>query len=227
VFAPSDSAPVSVTLSPQASKVVVGFVTFTNAGVVSAISTSAQSVPYGSNYTLRVDVENAAGTPCQNVGTGTVAFICPTGKITLLDNGSALNDFPNAQATNATNVANLNDRGFIEDQPIQLSVGTHPITATYTAAATSSYTSQASSNTLSVTITAGDNDHRCNLQRSQHRVGRDCDVDCRGEHEQQFCRGTERNGAIPERQHEPWNRRRDVQVNRGNKHDFRVFALQH
>jgi Pro-kumamolisin, activation domain/Bacterial Ig-like domain (group 3) len=153
VFAPSDSAPVSVTLSPQASKVVVGFVTFTNAGVVSAISTSAQSVPYGSNYTLRVDVENAAGTPCQNVSTGAVAFICPTGKITLLDNGSALNDFPNAQATNATNMANLNDRGFIEDQPIQLSVGTHPITATYTAAATSSYTSQASSNTLSVSIT--------------------------------------------------------------------------
>jgi hypothetical protein len=152
VFAPSDSAPVSVTLSQQASKVVVSFVTFTNAAV-SAISTSAQSVPYGSNYTLRVDVENAAGTPCQNVSTGTVAFICPTGKITLLDNGSALNDFPNAQATNATNVANLNDRGFIEDQPIQLSVGTHPITATYTAAATSSYTSQASSNTLSVAIT--------------------------------------------------------------------------
>ncbi len=153
VFGPSDSAPASVTLSPQASKVVVSFVTFTNAGVVSAISASAQSVPYGSNYTLRVDVENAAGTPCQNVSTGTASFICPTGKITLLDSGSALNDFPNAQATNATNVANLNDRGFIEDQPIQLSVGTHPITATYTAAATSSYTSQASSNTLSVTIT--------------------------------------------------------------------------
>jgi hypothetical protein len=47
----------------------------------------------------------------------------------------------------------LNNRGFIEDQPIQLSVGAHPITATYTAAATSSYTSQASSNALSVTIT--------------------------------------------------------------------------
>jgi hypothetical protein len=128
-------------------------VTFTSTGAVSAISTSAQSVQYGSNYTLRVDVENASGTLCQNLSTGAVNFVCPTGTINLLDGGSALKDFPNAQTANATNVANLNDRGFVEDQPIQLGVGSHPITATYTAAAGSSYTSQASSNTLSVTIT--------------------------------------------------------------------------
>jgi hypothetical protein len=47
----------------------------------------------------------------------------------------------------------LNDRGFAEDQPIQLPAGAHTITATYAADATSSYTSQASSNSLSVTIT--------------------------------------------------------------------------
>jgi subtilase family serine protease len=152
-YAPSDSTPVSVNIATQASKVVVSFVTFTSTGAVSAISTSAQSVQYGSNYTLRVDVENASGTLCQNVNTGAVNFVCPTGTINLLDGGSALKDFPNAQTPNATNVANLNDRGFIEDQPIQLGVGAHPITATYSAAAGSSYTSQASSNTLSVTIT--------------------------------------------------------------------------
>jgi subtilase family serine protease len=152
-YAPSDSTPVSVNIATQASKVVVSFVTSTSAGAVSAISTSAQSVQYGSNYTLRVDVENASGTLCQNLNTGAVNFVCPTGTINLLDGGSALKDFPNAQTPNATNVANLNDRGFIEDQPIQLGVGAHPITATYTAAAGSSYTSQASSNTLSVTIT--------------------------------------------------------------------------
>jgi Pro-kumamolisin, activation domain/Bacterial Ig-like domain (group 3) len=150
VFAPSDSAPISVTLGPQASKVVVSFVTFTSTGAVTAISTSAQSVPYGSNYILRVDVENANGTPCQN-SSNAVVFICPTGTVNLLDGGAALKDFPNAQTHNASNVSQLNDRGFIEDQPI-LSVGAHPITATYTAAATSSYTSQASSNALSVTI---------------------------------------------------------------------------
>jgi len=152
-YAPSDSTPVSVNIAKQASKVVVSFVTFTSTGAVSAISTSAQSVQYGSNYTLRVDVENASGTLCQNLNTGAVNFVCPTGTINLLDGGSALNDFPNAQTPSATNAANLNDRGFIEDQPIQLGVGAHPITATYTAAAGSSYTSQASSNTLSVTIT--------------------------------------------------------------------------
>lgn len=152
-YAPSDSTPVSVNIAKQASKVVVSFVTFTSTGAVSAISTSAQSVQYGSNYTLRVDVENASGTLCQNLNTGAVNFVCPTGTISLLDAGSALKDFPNAQTANATNVANLNDRGFIEDQPIQLGVGAHPITATYSAAAGSSYTSQASSNTLSVAIT--------------------------------------------------------------------------
>ena len=152
-YAPSDSAPINVMLATQGSKVVVSFVTFTSAGGVSAISTSPQSVPYGSNYTLRVDVENAGGTPCQNASTGAVAFVCPTGTVSLFDGSAVLNDFPNAQTTNATNVANLNNRGFIEDEPIQLSVGTHPITATYTAAATSSYASQGSSNALSVTIT--------------------------------------------------------------------------
>ena len=152
-YAPSDSTPVSVNIAKQASKVVVSLVTFTSTGAVSAISTSPQPVQYGSDYTLRVDIENASGTLCQNLNTGAVNFVCPTGTINLLDGGSALKDFPNAQTPNATNVANLNDRGFIEDQPIQLGVGAHPITATYTAAAGSSYTSQASSNTLSVTIT--------------------------------------------------------------------------
>jgi subtilase family serine protease len=148
IFAASDSTPVSVNIAKQASKVLVSFV-----NAAGALVTGAQSVQYGSNYILRVDVENASGTLCQNLSTGAVNFVCPTGTINLLDGGSALKDFPNAQTPNATNVANLNDRGFVEDQPIQLGVGAHSITATYTAAVGSSYTSQASSNTLSVTIT--------------------------------------------------------------------------
>jgi len=47
----------------------------------------------------------------------------------------------------------LNNRGFVEDQPIQLNVGVHPITANYTADANSSYISSTTTNTLSVTIT--------------------------------------------------------------------------
>ncbi|HVO57248.1 MAG TPA: protease pro-enzyme activation domain-containing protein [Dongiaceae bacterium] len=147
-FAASDSPAIAVNLAKQNSTVVVSFVTSTG-----SLTTAAQSVAYGSPYILRVDVTNAGGGTCENVSTGALTFICPTGTIALKDNGGALNDFPNAQTPNATNVATLNDRGFAEDQPIQLGVGTHSITASYTANSTSSYNSNSSSNTLSVTIT--------------------------------------------------------------------------
>jgi hypothetical protein len=151
-FAPSDSTPIAVTLAKQNSTVAVSFVIFTSTGAISSISTSAQTVQYGSPYVLRVDVENASGTPCQN-SSGAVVFVCPTGSVNLFDGTSALNDFPNAQNPNASSTSQLNDRGFTEDQPIQLNVGAHAIKATYTADATSSYNSQSSSNSLSITIT--------------------------------------------------------------------------
>jgi hypothetical protein len=150
-YAPSDSATVSVNLSKQASRVVVSFVTFdaSNNPVLSVSPTTAQ---YGSAYILRVDVENAAGVSCQNANSGSSTFVCPSGTVTLMDNGKPLNDFPNAQNVGASSTARLNDRGFIEDQPIQLGIGTHVITATYTADAASSYNSNSSSNSLSITI---------------------------------------------------------------------------
>jgi hypothetical protein len=82
-----------------------------------------------------------------------VSFICPTGSVALLDGGAPLNDFFSAQTPNATNIARLNNRGFVEDQPIQLNVGAHNITATYSADMNSSYLSQTASNMLAVTIT--------------------------------------------------------------------------
>jgi hypothetical protein len=147
IFAPSDSTPIAVTLIKQDSRVLVSFV-----NAAGNLVTGNQSVAYGSDYILRVDVENASGTPCQNA-TGVVGFICPTGTVSLFDNGTALTDFPNAQTPNASSTARVNDRGFAEDQPIQLNVGTHAITATYSADATSSYNSNSSSNSLSITIT--------------------------------------------------------------------------
>jgi len=117
------------------------------------ITTAAQSVAYGSPYILREDVSNNSGTTCENLTTGAISFVCPTGTVTMLDNGVALNDFFSAQNANASNVAHLNDRGFIEDQPIQLNAGTHNITATYTADSNSSYISSTTTNTLAVTIT--------------------------------------------------------------------------
>jgi hypothetical protein len=150
VFAANNSAPSTVTSTKQGSSVLVSFV---NAN--GQITQSAQSVPYGSPYLVRVDVENSAGKTCETITNGTVAssainFLCPTGTVTLLDNGAALNDFFNGTAANASNKANLNNRGFIEDQPIQLNAGTHSITATYPGDA--SYNA-GTSTPLSITIT--------------------------------------------------------------------------
>jgi len=143
-FGSSDSAPVNVNVGTQGSKTVLSFVTFSGRNPV--LSTSAQTVAYGSPYILRADVQDAAGQQCSSVTT----IVCPTGTVTLTSNGSALNDFPNAQTPNATNVAKLNDRGFAEDQPIQLVAGAYSVSAVYSG--DTSYTGS-NSNTLSVTIT--------------------------------------------------------------------------
>ncbi len=149
-YAASNSAPMTVTVAKQASKTVVNWVTSTG-----GLTTTAQSVAYGSPYILRIDVENASGQMCQNLSnTSTfitpVSFLCPTGQITLTDNGGVLPDFPNAQNPNATNLANLNERGFAEDQLIQLLPGSHSVAASYPGDA--SYNAS-TSNTLAVTIT--------------------------------------------------------------------------
>src|SRR6266404_5248317 len=128
-FAASDSAPMPVTVNPQNSQTVVSFVTFN--GTTPVLNTGAITVAYGSPYILRVDVKNNSGQTCENLNTGARAFVCPTGTVTLTSNGSALNDFPKAQTVNASNVANLNDRGFAEDQPIQLAAGAYSIVAAY------------------------------------------------------------------------------------------------
>lgn len=147
-FGASDSALLAVTVNKQNSNVSVSFI-----GANIPRTTSPPTVPYGSPYFLRIDVQNQSSQPCQNASTGVIAFTCPSGTVTLLDNGLALKDFPttiNAPSPNPSNVANLNSRGFVEDLPIQLSAGTHPITATYSG--DNSYNAQATSNTLTLTI---------------------------------------------------------------------------
>jgi hypothetical protein len=151
-FGPSDSGPIAVNVSKQNSTVQVGWIAFDSANnPVLPPSTSSKSVPYGSAYILRVDVKNASGTACQNLSTGAIAFICPTGTVTLTSNtGTPLNDFPTTNGGSA-DTANLNNRGFVEDRPIQLPAGSYNIAASYSG--DSSYNAQASSNTLNVTVT--------------------------------------------------------------------------
>jgi hypothetical protein len=142
IYAASSSAPMAINIAKLNSNVVVSF-----------LSSGPTTLQYGSPYIVRVDVEAPSG-PCQNPTTFNVNFVCPTGTVALFQNsGVPLNDFPKAQTLNATNVATLNDRGFIEDQPIQLPAGTYSLSATYTAATNSSYNSNSSSNAVAVTIT--------------------------------------------------------------------------
>jgi hypothetical protein len=130
----------------------VSFVTFNTTTGNPILNTAAISVPYGSPYILRVDVQNSSGVPCENLATFAVTFVCPTGNIRLFNGTTPLTDFPNAQTPNATNLARLNDRGFVEDQPVQLpaSATAYNIVAQYSGDL--SYPASTSSG-LSVTIT--------------------------------------------------------------------------
>ncbi len=122
-LAVSDSTPITVTVTPEGSLTTIALVAFAANGAQSVQT----SVPYGSPYVLKIGVTNSSGTPCAP-STGTVAvnpLPCPTGQITLTDNGNPSNDF------NGGNSANLNNQGIAEDQPVQLLPGSHPLVAKY------------------------------------------------------------------------------------------------
>ena len=129
----STSAPVAVAVTGanQTSKTTMSFVTF-DANNNPVLSQAAQNITYGSPYILQVAVTPASGAnsgkQCWSANTVT-AFPCPTGTVTVTDNGSPLNDWPNAGTPNATNAPKLNNQGIAEDQPIQLPVGSHSIVA--------------------------------------------------------------------------------------------------
>ncbi len=125
VFAPSDSNAVPVTVSKEASKLQVGIVTLDPA-TGNATNVNATTVAYGSPYILRMDILNSTGTAtnCQPLvanGVTTGCAVDATGTVTVKDNGATLDagTFP------------VNGLGHAEDQPIQLGVGVHPLSASY------------------------------------------------------------------------------------------------
>lgn len=115
-FLGSDSAPVSVTVSAEGSQTNLAI-------VVNTPCTTATSVAYGSPYVLSVAVADlhSGATPCIPNEFGAI----PTGGVSLTDTVNG--------ATSPLDGGNfkLNSRGYFEDQPIQLSVGTHTIKAVY------------------------------------------------------------------------------------------------
>jgi len=140
-FAAGTSTPVNVTVGQEPSATAISLV---------AGTTTATSVVYGSPYITRVDVVGT-GTNSGSQECSTSAVPCPTGSISLTDNGSNLNDFQNTQTGVFTNTATLpNDLGFLEDQLIQLPGGTNSLVAKYSG--DTSYTASTSP-ALVVTVT--------------------------------------------------------------------------
>jgi subtilase family serine protease len=155
-YAVSTSHPVSLTVAGA------GYTAQTTVYVVNGsgqTSTSAQNFTYGTLYSLAIVVARSDGTSCAfgypNTKPNNPTIPCPTGSITLLDNGAALPDFLNNGAP--TNVTRLNSLGIAEDQVINLSATTgsttpavHNITATYSGDA--NYAAGPVSNTMKITI---------------------------------------------------------------------------
>jgi subtilase family serine protease len=117
-FAPGTSNTVTLNVTKENSSTAVNFVTFNSANSPQINQTA--SVAYGSSYILQIAVSDNAGNQC-----GSQFSACPTGTITLTDNGQPLKDF------SGSNTVTLNSVGIAEDQPVQLGVGTHSLVAAY------------------------------------------------------------------------------------------------
>src|SRR5277367_1405845 len=108
-FAASDSTPpVSVTVTPEGSKVAVSFITQNSQGFPLPFS----SGPYGSPVYLRADVSG-------NSGNGV-----PTGTVTFKDNGAAITGIPALTLNSQGNVLPTNPA-------FTFTAGAHPITGAY------------------------------------------------------------------------------------------------
>jgi len=138
--APSDSSPVSVTVSQEGSQTFIVVPAF---GM--PINGNASSLVYGSSYIIRMYVTNSGAAPnpsgppsplCASVNQMT----CPTGTVTLTDNGT-----PVDQGT-----FQLNNAGYTRDLHPFLTGGTHPLVAQYSG--DSSYVKSTSA-TDTITIT--------------------------------------------------------------------------
>ncbi|MGO8795470.1 MAG: Ig-like domain repeat protein [Candidatus Sulfotelmatobacter sp.] len=135
-YAASDSNAISVTVNKENSSPQVFLVTFDSNGNV--LNGDATTAPYGSPYILRVNLDNAAGQLCSPVETAG-ATSCPSGTVTLTDNGAALD----------AGTYTLNSYAYFEDSTVQLPGGTNSIKAQYSG--DSSFNASASTTAISIT----------------------------------------------------------------------------
>ena len=127
--APSDSAPVTVSVGKEASQTFIVVPSYDSNG--NLLSGNATSVSYGSNYIIRMYVANSAA-KANGAGapTGTCDTInlltCPTGTVTLTDNGSA-----SGTGGGGAGIFNLNSAGYTRNLTPTLTGGTHTLVASY------------------------------------------------------------------------------------------------
>jgi hypothetical protein len=117
-YAGSDSAGISVTVGKESSLPQIYLVTFDANGRI--VSSNTNTAVYGSPYILRVNVENAAGQMCAPTA-ASGATECPSGKVTLTNNGSKLD----------AGAYELNSYGYFEDLAVQLPGGADSVKAGY------------------------------------------------------------------------------------------------
>jgi hypothetical protein len=143
-FGTSDSTPgISVKIIGESSKTIISIPTFnTNSG--NETGNTPTSLVYGSPYIARIDVGNAQAKLSYPPQPACTPPTCPTGTITWTD---SVNGAPAVSLDGGT--FSLNSNGYAEDQPIQLSGGTHLLSASYSG--DNSFT--ASSGTYNLTVT--------------------------------------------------------------------------
>jgi len=130
MFSPSDSAGVPITVNKENSRLQYSIVTLDANN--NPVNTNATSVPYGSPYILRFDILNSTANACTPLSSPAVTTGCATdatGTVTITDNGSPLTCSP--LVPGCTSPFPVNAEGSGEDQPIQLTGGSHSLAATY------------------------------------------------------------------------------------------------
>jgi Pro-kumamolisin, activation domain/Bacterial Ig-like domain (group 3) len=145
--APSDSAPVIVSVAKETSQTFVVVPTFDANG--NQTSGNATSVAYGSNYIIQMyvtdknAVASATGPPAP-VCYQENSLTCPSGTVTLKDNGTAL-----GTGGGGPGIYNLNNAGYSRNLTPNLLGGTYALAANYSG--DNSY--QTSSSTAAFTVT--------------------------------------------------------------------------
>ena len=127
--APSDSAPVTVSVARESSQTFIVIPTFDPSG--NQTNGNATSVPYGTDYIIRMYVTNSAATPTTTgPPNGTCDLMnlrtCPTGTVTLRDNGALA-----GAGGGGVGIFNMNNAGYTRYLSPNLTAGTHSLVATY------------------------------------------------------------------------------------------------